>query len=68
MHFIVSIFFLISLTKKLNSPFNTFPSTFTLPKTFYSVLYLIANKGIAYFIMKANPGKCHVILSSHTLW
>ena len=67
MHFIVSIIFLISLTKKLNPPFNTFPSTFILTKifNFFALYTLYANNRIAYFHMKANYRKCHVILSSY---
>lgn len=53
MYDIVSIIFLISLTKNLNPQFNTFLSTYTLPKIFYffALYTLFADNRIAYFLV-----------------
>ena len=53
MYYIVSIIFLILLTKNLNPQFNTFLSIFTLPKIFccFAPFILFADNRIAYFLV-----------------
>ena len=53
MYYIVSIIFLILLTKNLNPQFNTFLSIFTLPKLFccFAPFTLFADNRITYFLV-----------------
>ena len=51
MDFIDSTIPLILVTKKLNPPFNTFPSTFILPKIVHLLAIYTLYLNIVYFLV-----------------